>query len=302
MDPNLQEPKPIINGVPTKMICHISHRDGLGSMCHTHYHTYIEVLYCVSGNMEVWLNNHHYHFLQGDMLVINSNEIHTIEAVSEGSNDYLVLRFEPELLYDTTQDVFELKYILPFLLNSGTPQKLFAHRDIFETEIPRLIWDSIREYERKDYGYELAIRSNLCRIFVWILRYWNQNGIDLSGIGPVNSELLGKLQPAIDYLHKNYAREISVYEMASLCHLSYSYFSRSFKKLMQRSFNDYLNYIRITEAEKLLITTDLNITEIAFRVGFTSTSYFIRIFNEYKCTSPTKFRKNFVKDTGINLQ
>jgi AraC-like DNA-binding protein len=60
---------------------------------------------------------------------------------------------------------------------------------------------------------------------------------------------------------------------------------------MGKTFTNYLNYIRITEAEKLLLTTDKSMTEIALEVGFSSSSYFIQQFRQYKDISPFQFRK-----------
>ena len=84
--------------------------------------------------------------------------------------------------------------------------------------------------------------------------------------------------------------------MARLCNMSYRYFSRIFKRVMNKSFNDYLNFVRITEAEKLLTATDMNITEIAYATGFSSSSYFIKIFSKYKNVSPSRFRKRFLSE------
>lgn len=82
--------------------------------------------------------------------------------------------------------------------------------------------------------------------------------------------------------------------MAALCHMSYSYFSRMFKKVVHRSFREYLNYIRISKSELLLATTDLSITDIAMQTGFSTSSYFIQQFKLYKKISPKQFRKKFI--------
>jgi len=84
--------------------------------------------------------------------------------------------------------------------------------------------------------------------------------------------------------------------MATLCNLSYSYFSRLFTKIMKRSFREYLNYIRILNAEKLLTTSELNITEIAMMVGFSTSSYFIQQFKHYKEISPKQYQMKYRKE------
>lgn len=290
-----REPNYMIDGISQKIVCHLQTGEGAKQTCDAHYHGYIELLYCLSGTFSVWLNNKYYGFHTGDLLVVNSNEVHAVQSVSEGINSYIVLRFEPEILYDSTQNIFEVKYVLPFMLNNAMPQKVFTYNEIYSTDIPRLMHDSLDEYLNGEYGFELAIRSNICRIFVWILRHWKRIGIQLPASASSDSEHIKGLQKVLDYMSLNYSESISAYHMAELMNLSYSYFSRIFKRLMNKSFNEYLNYIRVTEAEKLLIASSMNITHIAYEVGFASSSYFIKIFSRYKSVSPAQFRKNYNK-------
>ena len=287
------EPKAQRVGITQKIVCHIQGVDHIHRCCMAHYHSYIELINCLRGVFRVVLNNQKYEFLTGDLLVINSNEVHSIDCISEGGGRYIVLRFEPELLYDSSLDIFEVKYVLPFTMNDMTPQKIFPHSEICATDIPRLMYDALKEFDDRKSGFELALRSDIYRIFVWILRYWNNNGIHLPRTSSMTSEHIQNMQVVLEYISNHYSEEISAESMARLANMSYSYFSRIFKQIMNKSFNDYLNFVRITEAEKLLTSTDRNITEIAYATGFSSSSYFIKIFDKYKGMSPSRFRKKF---------
>lgn len=77
--------------------------------------------------------------------------------------------------------------------------------------------------------------------------------------------------------------------------MSYSYFSRTLKKTMGKSFTDYVNLIRISKSEFLLTTTDKPITDIALEVGFSTSSYYIEQFKKFKTLTPKKFRMKFTK-------
>ena len=59
------------------------------------------------------------------------------------------------------------------------------------------------------------------------------------------------------------------------------------------SFTDYVTRIRLAEAEKLLVSSTLSVTEIAMQCGFGSTSYFIRLFQKQKKRTPLQFRREF---------
>ncbi len=262
-------------------------------MSPAHIHNYIEILYALSGKYQILLNNKEYRFQTGDMVLINSNEIHHIFSLDESENEYIVIKFEPEMLYTTAQSLFEMKYVMPFILNESTHQKVFLKEDIEKTLIPELIKGISTEFTEKKYGYELAVRANIYNLFLYILRRWNEQNMDLNIDQEINKDMVGRMQKVFDYIEENYQNDITALDMAQLCNLSYSYFSRLFTRIMKRSFREYLNYVRITKAEKLLTNAELNITEIAMQVGFSTSSYFIQQFKQYKDISPKQYQLKY---------
>lgn len=294
------EPKKKYGEIPFQFSVHTQETAGPETMAYAHIHDYIEILYAVSGEFRILLNARNYYFGTGDMVLINSNEIHNIISLSGGLNKYIVIKFEPEMLYTTSQSLFEIKYVMPFVLTESTHQKVFRKEEIEDTVVKGLVYRIYDEYTDKNYGYELAIRANIFNLFLFILRRWNSQNVDLNIRQVIDKERIQWLQTVFDYVDNNYQLDITSFDMASICNLSYSYFSRLFKKIMKRGFRDYLNYARITKAEKLLTTSNMNITEIAMAVGFSTSSYFIQQFKHYKDVSPNKFRMSFLQDQGAN--
>ncbi len=283
-----------MNGdTPLQFSSHIQESNGAQLMVHAHIHNYIEIIYALSGKYQILLNNKDYSFCEGDMVLINSNEIHNIFSLSHGLNRYIVVKFEPEMLYTTAQSLFEMKYVMPFILNESTHQKIFCKEEIEKTVVPDIIHGINREYHDKRYGYELAIRANIYNLFLFILRRWNEQNVDLNIDEEINKDMVKRIQNVFDYIENNYQNDITALEMAQHCNLSYSYFSRLFTRIMKRSFREYLNYVRITKAERLLTSTDLNITEIAMQVGFSTSSYFIQQFKLYKDISPKQYQLKY---------
>lgn len=281
--------------MPLQFSAHIQESQGSNTMVHAHIHDYIEILYTLSGKFKILLNNKEYFFSEGDIVLINSNEIHNIISLHSGLNKYLVIKFKPDMLYTTSQSFFEIKYVMPFTLKESTHQKIFKKEDIADTIIPQIIRGIYQEYMEKNYGYELAIRANILNLFLFILRRWKAKNIDLNIHQDINKDIIARLNSALDYINSNYQEDITALDMANRCHLSFSYFSKIFKKIMKKNFKDYLNYVRISKAEKLLCSSSLNITEVAIMVGFSTSSYFIHQFKEYKGISPKQFRKKYMK-------
>ena len=260
-----------------------------------HWHYYIEMIYSLSGKCKVILNGSSHDFNKGDLLLINSREVHSIYVYDKEDVEYIVLRFDPEVLYTTSRSVFESKYVLPFIMSKAKHQKIFSKEQIKNTPIPFSMLEIVKENDNKRYGFELAIKTHICGIFLWILRSWDNQGLSMDTGKVLKENDLKMLQKVFDYLDANYQNEITAQSIAEICNLSYSYFSRQFKQLMGKTFTDYLNYIRITEAEKLLLSTDMNITQVALEIGFSSSSYFIQQFKHYKNISPKQFKHSIIK-------
>ena len=103
-------------------------------------------------------------------------------------------------------------------------------------------------------------------------------------------KLTAVISPALGFVHENYTSDINLADAAKVCHVSEGYFSRSFKKLTGRSFSEYINFVRLANAKKLLISSALSVTEVGFASGFSSTSYFITKFRRFYGETPYSYR------------
>lgn len=98
---------------------------------------------------------------------------------------------------------------------------------------------------------------------------------------------------AIDYIICHLHNRISLEETAERLKISSSYLSRLFKKETGIAFGEYVNKLKIEEAASLLLYTEYTDTEISSLLGFSSQSYFIKIFKKYTGTTPKKYKKQY---------
>jgi len=98
------------------------------------------------------------------------------------------------------------------------------------------------------------------------------------------------LKSAITYIQENLDKKIALNEMAEMCFVSPSYFSKLFYKEIGESFSNYLTNLKINKAKLMLKTTSKTIQEITFELGFNDTSYFIRCFKKHEGVTPNFFR------------
>ncbi|AUS96851.1 hypothetical protein CDQ84_09965 [Clostridium thermosuccinogenes] len=293
-EPYFESDRPASGTLQYPFSCHLENTRKRAFKVNAHWHYYIEILYSLSGTARVILGGACYSLNKGDMILINGREVHSISSDEGVDTKYIVIRFDPQVLYTTSRTVFESKYILPFVMAEFKHQKLFAEEEIFNTPVPVLINEIYQEFREKAYGFELAVRTDIGRLFLWILRTWYNKGLTLDIGNKLKESEIQKLQNVFNYLDENYKYDITAESAAKLCNMSYSYFCRQFKALIGKTFTEYLNHIRITEAEKLLLTTDMNITQIALETGFSNSSYFIQQFKHFKNISPKQFRKKIL--------
>jgi AraC-like DNA-binding protein len=97
------------------------------------------------------------------------------------------------------------------------------------------------------------------------------------------------------FIEMNYNRKISLADISKLVNMSEEYFSRFFKKIMKKSFFEFLNEYKINRACKLLIETDRQISEICYTSGFESIPFFYRQFKKFKNCQPSHYRLNYQK-------
>ena len=100
----------------------------------------------------------------------------------------------------------------------------------------------------------------------------------------------------VAYIEKHYSEHMTLDILASKMSMNKYRFCRAFKNRMGQTFISYLNKVRISNANGLLKNADLNITEIAYLVGYKSLVHFARVFKQIHGISPREYRRNF-RDT-----
>lgn len=95
----------------------------------------------------------------------------------------------------------------------------------------------------------------------------------------------------VDYVHKNYAQDITLDIVAEHLHITGGYLSTYFKEKTGENFIDYVNGVRTRIAQQMLLETDLRIQDVASRSGYQNINSFNRMFKKFTGLSPREFRK-----------
>ncbi len=251
--------------------------------CPFHYHDEIEILAGIEGTKRVFVDGKEYLLGAGDVIFINSRVPHcTTDEV--GPNHMILLQFRSDAFFDMPSDKL-LRHLARFANNTGEHPVHFFPAD-GDGEFYRYILQLYEENREKSISYEIYVRGCV----YLILGYLYRTGI-MTDVGHyLDSRSVDKVLPALAYIDEHYPEEISLLDLSILCGLSEGYFCRQFKEATGSTFVEYLNFVRIYNAEKLLRKTDKPILDISMDVGFSTVSYFNRTFRKFKSCSPRSYR------------
>lgn len=106
-----------------------------------------------------------------------------------------------------------------------------------------------------------------------------------------------EIQKVLQYLQKNYEKDIPLDLLAQWAGLSKFYFARTFKRVTGLTYKTYLARIRVSKAKEMLEKEDLSITEISRAVGYKDLTHFERVFQRFVGKTPSAYRKSIAPKT-----
>lgn len=286
----VKEKRAVRNGIPVPIQC-ITQRRKYDSPTNTlfHYHDYMELLYGVSGDTTAFVGTEVYSLVAGSMILVPSEVAHHVRAYGEESV-HIVVKFSPSVLFSEEQTIAEYSYARLLLRATEMGKLFFTAEEISDLPLSALFSHIKSEWDNARFGYEFALRSDVIGIMLHIMRLWEKEKPTLSTLS-VTEEQTHLLTQAISYIKENY-RDFNEQTCAQMLGVSSAHLSRVFKKGMGGiSFSNYLVGVKLKEAEKLLVSTDTPITEIALDVGFSTASHFISAFRKRYRMTPAHYRK-----------
>ena len=255
------------------------------NMENKHYHDYYELYYLWSGERIYFIKDRTYHVLQGDIVLININEMHKTLQAGPSSHERILIYFKKDFIDNIISKELNLS-----LLDCFSKAKVIRPEKQDLNYIEGLLFKMIEESKKASPDSELFLRVLLVEILITANRLIiNKRDENYEHPGSMHK----KVSEIVRYINNNYEQKLSLKVVAKKFSISPYYLSRIFNKGTGFSFVEYLNSIRIKEAQKLLKNTQLNITEIAAKVGYESLTHFGRVFKTITGLSPMQYRKSF---------
>ena len=270
--------KSTLQRLPIHVSEYPKHRSEAGQTVNLHYHDEIEFVVVFDGSFLIEADGERYIASEGDVVFVGSGVPHSTVHLAPSLTSLIQFRENDFLSSGITRII---KYSVKYSNLSGERVRIIKNPLLFDS-LTRLIIEA----EEKNPAYEMFARSEIYKVLGLLYR----DGILVDTERFFATKEVQKILPALEYINKNYSENISLDSVSSLIGFDTSYFCRIFKEATGATFTEYLNFVRICKAEKLLGTTNMSILEISEAVGFASISYFNRVFKRVRNVSPGKYR------------
>jgi len=250
-----------------------------------HRHDYYEMELIVEGEITHTVNDKQYKAKRGDVYLVTVADFHSINFDTDDVK-MASLGFTPQAIPTYLADkVMALDF-------SSVSLDVNQFKTIYrELEFLKQQYEKSPKMSEND-----LLRISFEKTLLLFLDY-----ISLSGKQKNTSGNLRPLQKALDFMHKNYASQITLEQTAAEAEMVPTYFSRYFKQNMNMRFMQYLNRLRCNVAAAFLSSTSLSMEEIALRTGYMTASYFSKVFRSVHGMSPLEYRQKTSKNkpTGV---
>lgn len=248
-----------------------------------HYHDVFEIYYLVSGRRDYFVRDRIWPVTGGELVLVNIADMHRTTGPHETPIDRILINFRREFVASVLQE--ETDTVLAFF---DRRQKRLRLEPTDQTMVQGMLVRMLNEGRRRQPGHVALQRALLVELLIFISRQMARQPDDEWG---EESALERGMADVASFLLAHHAESLSLSSVAERFFITPSHLSRSFRKVTGFTFIEYLNGIRIREAQKLLLETELPMTEIVGRTGFDSQTHFGRVFRLKTGLSPLRFRK-----------
>ena len=251
--------------LPVQLACN-SHT-ACGEIFASHWHEHLEIHYIRAGRAVFHIDQGVYEVKAGDLIIANRNELHAGYSTAV-PYEALLLVFDPS---DVSRELGEMPLRLQTLIRG-------------DDTLQQMVVDMFGIHAEKGLGYRALCRAKVTEMLVYLCRHYATESLLPKELVQRRRDL-ERLQPALDYIERNYADRISVAQLADLLCLSPDRLGHLFRDGVGQAPLQYINEIRLRKAMNLLKTEEYTVTEVAQTVGFFDYNHFGRLFRRrYGCT------------------
>lgn len=258
-----------------------------------HQHDFIELFYVYSGSCTQIINGKKVTLSQGDMCILDTNVIHSIETT--GENDIIINCLMRKDYFDTSllSRLSSNDLISTFLVHAIYQSKDYNNFIIFHSEkrekLHNLMKDLMCEYFDPSICSKEIINCYIILIFSELLQIYQDQTPEVQILNETaNTKNISKI---LEYIQKNYICT-TLAETAKTFNFHPNYLSTLLKKTTGKSFKEIIHEQKLKKACTLLKNTDMTVEDISLEVGYNNFSFFYKKFKDAFGVTPLEYRQN----------
>ncbi len=260
----------------------------------SHWHHFVEILYMIEGQVITECDGVTYELNKDDMILFHSKSVHSIFQNETQKARYVVLQFD---LYSLNRLNAYSNNFRSLLNNAkGNPHApvLFRSHELTSYPLISLFKECISERTRCEFGYDILMNVNISRLLTYMVRVWREHGFDTTKLVESMKEET-EFDQILEYIDEHSNETILVSDLAKRCNMSYSNFAKSFKQMYGKSCKDYIEYIKISKTQDMLLFTDFDLKYISQVAGFSDCSHFIKTYKKIMGITPKQHKLQLLK-------
>ena len=246
------------------------------------YADQVEIVYVMHGASYVGIDKQYIRVRKNDCLLIFPKVTHNYFLKENESCKIIDLVFKPGDISIFTP--LDLRENLRFLYELKIPQIDYL-RFLDNGEIKSTLDHILFQYQHPGQHSTMLLKIYFCELYVLLSKVISEMRNELGK--PKNQHVTHGL----DYLVNFYSTRLTAGEIARHVGLSPRHFSRLFAQELGMTVQEYLSLLRIKKAKDLLQNSDMDITRIAYSLGFNSSQYFITCFKRIEHVTPKTYRR-----------
>lgn len=252
-----------------------------------HWHNMFEINYFVRGELSLQTPDKTQIIGAGDVNFINAGTLHTCTAIGTTPCEYYTIHFDMHFLSGMYNSVYEEKYFLPIMRNSALQVWRIRPDSLPHLKMIEAVLRTVEVSREEPFGYEFEVRNLLSD-------FWRQLLIDTkdvqAGAAPQNVVDTERVKTMTSFIKEHCGEKLSLDDIAASAGISTRECTRCFSRCLNISPNVYLNQTRLSMAADLLAGSSKSIIEISEECGFSSPSYFGKVFRETMGCTPREYR------------
>lgn len=252
------------------------------------YDDQVEIVFVIHGGSYVGIDKQFIRIKKNDCLIIFPRITHNYFLRENESCKIIDLVFKPGDLSLFTP--LDLKQNMQFLYELKEPHIDYL-RFLDNGEIKATLEHILLQHEHPSQQSSILKKIYFCELYILISKVIAEARDELGK--PKNRYVtLG-----LDFLANFYSTQLTVDDIARQAGISSRHFSRLFVQELGITVPDYLSILRIKKAKDLLQNSEMDITRIAYSLGFNSSQYFTTCFKRIEHVTPKEYRR-LVRNNG----